>query len=159
MMYLNADSRLRVISISAMVGQLSDTVATWNKTAIGKDKELMKNLRTAGTWAQKALTQVFASLPPEELERCVKEAQSASYRLTYTQSLPQLAKEVNAFGLSAEEAFSLAEMAIELNCKTCNGKWCKDCETRDMLLRWAVPPYNEVTDEQHPCPYSYKEME
>ena len=163
MMYLNSDSRLRVISLSAMVGQLSDTVATWGKTSIGKDKELMKYLKMSATVAQKAIKIIFDNLPKDELERCIKEANSANYRLTYTTYLPHLDKNENTFEVSYAEAMALSEAVIESDCKYCNGRYCDghlcdDCPVRDMLLRWGIPPYNEVTDAQHPCPYSYKEV-
>ena len=151
--YLNASERMQCITISAFIGQLEKTAKTWSN--LKRNKNNIKYLKMAGSFAQKVLDNVFDECGAEELQKTYTAVHHSEFTLNYEDTRLKLnKKEIPTWDVTKSERDTIAETIIENRCKSCSGL-CKGCDLKDMFLRWEVEPY-ETYIENDKCPYAYK---
>ena len=152
--YLNSDERFRIVTISSMIGQINDTIKTWEN--LKRSPLVLKYLKTSRTFAQKSLDELYKELTIEEQHRLWNYASQTKFGVmvgNVTNANTDKKTKVKYSTDNEELMKDIAEALIEQNCKNCKRNK-GTCHIRQAMNSWEIPPYKEIIEEGE-CQYEY----
>lgn len=128
---------------------------TWEKSGI-ITKEQKKNLKTAHTFLNKFVNDVFANnLDVKTKDNVVKKNMKWEFKLIddYTvQKLYKMVSSMSEVNMSTQEFYDLIDAKMHVCCEGCTKNRC-ECELHTFLQDRFVPPVNE--GKEYNCEYAY----
>ena len=150
--YLNRAEKNQVLTISAFVGYLIEKSNEWEKA--GKNKDAIRYLRTAKSFALKGVDYLFDGLNQDELSKIINDVSKMDIAIKYKdEALRDYQKMLELDSVTPVETNDLMDIcaqAIEF-CKVC-GQVPSECRLRKLLIKYDVPVLN-YGPELGGCPY------
>lgn len=156
--YLSSEEKRQLITAASMTTSLEDYIDKLSER--NREKELLKYLRMAKTWLDKAVTSWMFVMPLSEMKAMTDYAKQ--YRLVLElktevrRHREEALKNSNYIPVEVDDFIDLVEASVD-RCTTCNGCSKESCRLYPVLLKHDVVPYQ--TENADKCPYSYKDSE
>lgn len=151
--YLNNDERFRVITISALTGQIKETIELWEN--LKRSPLVLKYLRTCNTFGKKAIEEIYKEISEEEKDRLWNYANRTKFGIMIGNTRDK-SKETLKYSTSDKELVDdIAEALIEQHCKHCNNNK-SDCRIRKCFESWEIEPFKTILDDEEECQYRYE---
>lgn len=161
--YLNTKDKENALLLALLAGRLEIMVAEKEQFEKEKDKDLMKNLRMAKTYAYKALDGIMEGLPRNVVDKFLKEAKGREIVVLFKDQYKKKIEEQQAMEdhvvLHKKTLLALADLCMA-SCDVCEAKpeEVKDCPYRKAMLKIGFEPVNQYAGKNE-CPYQRKTNE
>lgn len=148
--YLNRDEKKTVLVVASFTDYLQQLASNTTNTA------RRKCLRTARTWALKAMDTYFEGVDQVQVQAVLKNADQmevvARYKDQAIREYKAMLELDSTTPMVTEDLLDLAEVAVEL-CVTCHkeASGVSLCALRTMLLKYNIPMANHEPGQG--CPY------
>lgn len=153
--YLSSNERKQLITTASALKTLDQTIE--ELASRGREKNLLKELRMAKSFMDRAVTAWMQVMPKPEMEAMAKQARNYQMILALKSEVKtqraQALKETTVIPVDLEEFMGLVEAAV-YKCTECDGTCKKDCVLYRVQLKHEIPPYQTVSASV--CPYAYK---
>lgn len=144
--YLSADERTYCTTIGIVAGVISDHL---DKSGKHMTKNERKYLKTALTYIQKFLPELFGRVGAKEGQRIIQTMETHEFtmmpKLTAKRKFDEQSKYVE---LSTEEFYDFAERLLDHNCTKCtkDAEQIEECRLRHIFFEKDLPPVVGQTD-------------
>lgn len=152
--YLSSNERKQLITTASALKSLETTID--ELASRDREKHLLKDLRTARTFLDRAITAWMMVMPNQEMDAMIKQARN--YQLTLTLKSEAKAERQKALqdasniAVEASDFLALVDSAKQ-GCYGCDGSYADGCLLRKVMLKHEIPPH-QVKDATK-CLYAY----
>ena len=158
--YLNKQEKNDCLVIGAFASWMQDKA---NRMAEhSQSKQVIRNLRTASTYGQKALDEIIFELDDLEKVKVLEEAGKMQVSTRYKDQALREFKETmeldDVVPVKKSDFYDFMECTFEKVCKCCSTpENHQDCYWRKMFIQYDVEPFN-LNIEPGMCPYKVAEV-
>lgn len=148
--YLNKAEREFFIWAVNLAGYIGEKVDEFEK--IDRKKPLVRWLRTSRSFILKTTDAMAKDLDPHTRDQMWKEMKSYRPMLVHSKDFNRMAREMTEASrkieaevlkeFPRENVYDLAEIALEAQCKRCDGH-LPDCHLRRIYQKLEIPPFDE----------------
>lgn len=159
--YLNREEKDIALTLGGFSAYMTNTAEKWDK--LGRPKTQLKYLRTAKTYVEKTIVEMFTGLDTEELARIVAESAkievTAQYKKDAVREYQAMLKLESVKPIDAEDLYDLVEHAIGI-CKTCRkeGPEIQACRIREIYVKYDIPGLYTALPVEY-CVYQYRDYQ
>lgn len=152
--YLSSEEKRQLVTAASMTTSLEDYIE--QLSARGREKELLKHLRMAKTWLDKAVMSWMFVMPLSEMKAMSEYARQYKLILELKSEVRrhrELALKNSSYvPVEIDDFIDLVEASVD-RCTKCDGTCQDKCRLYPVLLKHDVVPYQ--TEDATRCAYSY----
>ena len=156
--YLSSEEKRQLVTAASMTTTLEDYIE--KLSSMNREKELLKHLRMAKTWLDKAVMSWMFVMPLNEMKAMSEYARKYKLILELKSEVrlhrEQALKNTSNMMVDVDDFIDLVEASVD-RCTNCDGTCQEKCRLYPVLLKHDVIPYQ--TEDATRCAYSYKEPE
>lgn len=151
--YLNREEKTQALTLASFIAYTTERADDWEK--IGRNKDAIKSLRMAKSFATRALDTMFEWLDESERVKIMSQVAKMEVVVKYRDEAVREYKRMLALDsvtpVQTTDLLNICEKAVEM-CVNCNQN-PEGCKWKKLFIEYDIPVCEE-SPEPGKCPYS-----